>query len=390
MSSTNKSPNTKPDKADFKLWLVIAAAGSGRRYGDGVPKQFCTIGGASPIRRSVELFLNLDCIGGVICVIPPSCMEGYELALAGVGDARLAHPVIGGATRGASVWKGLQAIAIYEPQFVLIHDAARCFCSMDVIQNVIEAIRHGAEAVVPAIPPVDAVRAGRSVLKSDVRLVQTPQGFCFRTIYELYEKYHGREFDDDASLCDMDGVDVTIVDGDRRNVKLTYSSDVPWTFRTGFGFDVHKFARDPNKKLRLMGMEIQSQPGLEGVSDADVGIHSLVDAILGALGAGSIGEHFPPTDVRFKDADSTVFLTYCRDLLRQTNAQIVNIDATIVCESPQIAPYAPEMKRIIADCLWIMEAAVNIKGKTTEGLGFEGRGEGISAYSTVMIMVPNL
>ncbi|MDR0695567.1 MAG: 2-C-methyl-D-erythritol 2,4-cyclodiphosphate synthase [Holosporales bacterium] len=397
MLSTSKSPNTKRGKADCGLWAVIAAAGAGRRYGSHAPKQFCEIGGATPIRRAVELVLQLEELDGVVCVIPLESTGRYETVLAGISDGRLIAPVFGGHTRSVSVLNGLQAIEQYNPRFVLIHDAARCFCSKDVLDAVVNAVtKDGARAVVPAIRPVDAVRmylgdsAGIqrcSVPKENVRLVQTPQGFCFKTIYELYKKHSGLTFEDDASLCDMDGVEVTIVDGDPGNIKITYSADTTKasSFRTGFGYDVHKFSMNPSRVLRLMGEIIPEHAGLDGISDADVGIHSLVDAILGALGAGSIGEHFPEDDVRFEGAESALFLEHCKELLKQADAYIVNIDTTIVCETPKIAVHSHRMRENIAISLGIAESSVNIKGKTTEGLGFEGRGEGISAYTTVMI-----
>jgi 2-C-methyl-D-erythritol 4-phosphate cytidylyltransferase/2-C-methyl-D-erythritol 2,4-cyclodiphosphate synthase len=245
----------------------------------------------------------------------------------------------------------------------------------------------GVKAVIPTIQPVDSVRVNKkNIDRSLVELTQTPQGFHFETIYKLHNKYKDLAVSDDASLCDLDGIKVDTINGSVSNRKITFASDIDRKiFKTGFGFDAHKFSDNENRKLYLMGQEIPNFRGLSGISDADVGIHSLVDAILGAIACGSIGEHFPASDPKYKNADSKVFLKHCTKLLVAKNATIVNIDTTIVCESPSIHQHNADMKRIIAACLEIDESIINIKGKTTEGLGFEGRSEGISAYSIVTV-----
>ncbi|MDR1391169.1 MAG: 2-C-methyl-D-erythritol 2,4-cyclodiphosphate synthase [Holosporales bacterium] len=369
------------------FFAVIVAAGKGRRFGEGTPKQFCCIGGSFPIKKSVELFLSFDFVSGIVCAIPSGFQEVYTEIFKSVNDPRLLQPVVGGGRRSDSVRIALKVISQYSPNYVLIHDAVRCFCPRFVVENVFQALNSGAKAVIPEIFPTDSVRVnGKSVSRSSVKLSQTPQGFCFEVIYQLHQKYKDKDFTDDATLCELEDIDVTSVMGDVLNRKITFQSDVAKeVFKTGFGYDAHRFSETPEKKLYLMGREIENHKGLEGISDADVGIHSVVDAILGALGAGSIGEHFPASEPKNKNADSKIFLKYCRELLIKKEARLTSIDTTIVCESPNISAYATEMKRTIASYLEVPKSSINIKGKTTEGMGFEGRREGISATTIVTI-----
>jgi len=373
----------------LRIFAVIVAAGCGQRFGGGLPKQFCSIGGVVPLVRSIKLFLECEFISGVICVIPSGYMDVYSDLVIGIADTRLLPPVFGGDTRQKSVSCGLEAIAEHRPSYVMIHDASRCYCSCALLSRIYERISLGYEAVVPVISPVDSVRyADTAVSRDHVKLVQTPQAFRFETIRRLHKEYADRLVTDDASLCDLGGISVDTVEGDKNNIKLTYRTDiVSTTSRTGYGYDAHRFSDDPKRELYLMGVKIEGCRGLEGISDADVGIHSLVDAILGALCLGSIGEHFPEYVSKNKDARSSVFLEHCRMLLAQANADIVNIDTTIVCEEPRISSYADNMKKVIADCLKVETSLINIKGKTTEGMGFEGRREGISATSLITIRI---
>lgn len=386
MSSTNKSLSLKQDRDNFKIYAIIAAAGLSQRFDSNYLKQFHSFDSCSPIKKSVELFLSIDDINGVICVIPDGYNEEYLKIFEDTNDVRLLPPVIGGNSRKESVKNGLNALSKYHTDFVLIHDAARPYCDSRIIKNIISDLKNGKNAVVPAVSSVDSVRIkGKSVNRDDVKLIQTPQGFNFDMILSLHNKYCDLITSDDASLCDLDGIDVNFVEGNINNKKITYKTDIEACFKTGFGYDAHKFSENPARKLMLMGCEISGFAGLEGVSDADVGIHSLVDAILGALGEGSIGEHFSENNPQNKNADSQIFLSYCKDLLKNKNSMIINIDTTIICEAPNIAKFSQKMKKIIADCLDINESCINIKGKSTEGMGFEGRKEGISAYSIVTL-----
>ncbi|MDR1365133.1 MAG: 2-C-methyl-D-erythritol 2,4-cyclodiphosphate synthase [Holosporales bacterium] len=388
MSSTSRSRNLKQGRG--KVIAIVAAAGSGSRYGSALPKQFVSVGGKSPLKRSVELLASVEEVDRIVCVIPDGFEAIYEVARCSAEQGKLLKPVAGGRSRGESVRLALEAIAEHSPEYVLVHDAARCFCPQTVVANVVSALISGESAVVPAVEPVDSMRLqGCSVNRGLLRAVQTPQGFRYNVLRALHEKYKDFELSDDATLCDIDNIPVCIVSGDAANKKLTHKNDAGYaaTHRVGFGYDAHRFSRDPSRKLRLMGIEIPGHRGLEGVSDADAGIHSIVDAILGALGRGSIGEHFPESAPAHQGADSRIFLKYCRELMVNCNADVVNIDATIVCESPNIATYAAAMKSEIAKGLLMDDRAVNVKGKTTEGMGFEGRREGISAYSVVTLRI---
>ena len=340
-----------------------------------------------PLEQSIKLFLSCEFISGVICVIPAGYLDTYSDLVTDISDSRLLPPVFGGDTRQKSVSGGLEAIAEHHPDYVMIHDASRCYCPYAILSRIHERIKLGSEAVIPVISPVDSVRYDKiGVSRDRVKLVQTPQAFRYDTIRRLHKKYADTVVTDDASLCDLEGVKIDVVKGDRSNIKITYKSDIVFTtYRTGYGYDAHRFSDDPKRELYLMGIKIEGCSGLEGISDADVGIHSLVDAILGALCLGSIGEYFPAHDASNQGVRSIIFLEHCQKFLEKTRAEIVNIDTTIVCEEPKISEYASDMKQIIADCLKIDHSIINIKGKTTEGMGFEGRREGISATSLVTI-----
>lgn len=386
MLSTNKSQNSRHGKDNFKIYAIIAAAGLSQRFNSDYPKQFLPINGSSLIRESVNLFLSNDNVDGIICVIPDGYYEEYLSIFGSINDVRILSPVIGGPSRKESVRRGLESLSNHHPDFVLIHDAARPYCSSKIIDEVILNLKNGEKAVVPAISSIDSVRIkDKSVNRDNVKLIQTPQGFDFNMILDLHNKYQDLPTSDDAALCDLERIHVKLVDGDINNKKITYKTDISTYFKTGFGYDAHKFSKDSNRKLILMGYEIPNSIGLEGVSDADVGTHSLIDAIFGALGEGSIGEHFPENDPKNENADSKNFLIYCNNLLKKKKATIANIDTTIVCEFPNISTFSQKMKKIIANCLNIDESFINIKGKTTEGMGFEGRKEGISAYSIVTL-----
>ena len=389
MSSTSKFQNLKRDRDNPAIFTIIVAAGQGSRFGNETPKQFCDMGGFVPLRKVVGLFLSFDFIKGVLCVIPEGYRKRYNELLTDISDDRLLPFVYGGDTRQESVENGLKDLQKYTPEYVLIHDACRCYCSKEIIYNVCNGLFSGAEAVVPAIKSVDAVRYdGKSIDKNQVEFVQTPQGFRYDKISKLHEKYANKEFADDASMCDCEDIEVVTVSGSIKNKKITYKSDIESkVYRTGYGYDAHKFSADKNRALYIMGEKIDGFPGLDGVSDADVGVHSLVDAILGALCLGSIGEQFPEDNPKNRNIRSLIFLEHCRKLLLRNNANIMNIDTTIICELPKISRYAGNMRRNIARCLGITPSIVNIKGKTTEGMGFEGRREGISATSILTLMM---
>ena len=370
--------------------VIIAASGISERFGLFFPKQFVLFDGDFLIRKVVRVFLSIKEVSSVTCVIPENFIDLYNEIFDCVNNEKLKKPSFGGKTRQDSVRNALFSIENLSPKYVLIHDAARCFVDKDLIEKVIQKLLSGSRAVVPVINCLDSVRINElSINRDSVKFVQTPQGFSYDYIKYLHKKYANISVSDDASLVDLENEKVDFVDGNIENKKVTYMSDIKkensLMFKTGFGFDAHCFSKDFSKKLILSGVEIQNHCGLEAVSDGDVVIHSLVDAILGALKLGSIGEFFDPSDTQWKNADSRIFLDFARKKLMDLGYSISNIDITIVCESPRISVYRSEMEKNIADTLKISIDQVNIKGTTTEKMGFTGRKEGIASYASVLV-----
>lgn len=357
--------------------VVIVAAGMGSRYDPSCllpPKQFLFLGNV------ISKFLSIDSIVNIVCVVPEKYLEQLK------SDNKLNKVsfVSGGGNRQESVFLGLSNVSNPSTRYVLIHDAARPYVSVSLIKNIIEKLRHNAIAVIPAVIPVDSVRILNFgvVNRNDVYLVQTPQGFLFDVIYDLHKKHRGANLSDDASLCDLEGITVNIINGEVSNKKITYQSDVlKNNFKIGFGFDSHDFSDDVHRKLKLCGVCIEEERGLVGVSDADVAIHSVVDAILGSLGEGSIGEHFPENEPSSYNADSMLFLENVRKMVYEKNFNISNLDITIVCDKVRIVNYRFEMQKNIANALGIDESFVNIKGKTTEGTSIRG----VAAFTNILM-----
>jgi 2-C-methyl-D-erythritol 4-phosphate cytidylyltransferase / 2-C-methyl-D-erythritol 2,4-cyclodiphosphate synthase len=382
---------------------VIVAAGRGERAGASVPKQYRLIAGEPMIRTTLRAFLRHSGVDLVQPVINPTDEETYKRA---IGDLKnLLPPVSGGATRQASVRAGLEALATRAPALVLIHDAARPFVSEALIDRAITAGRTTGAAV-PGIAPADTVKAidgGAMVTetfdRSRLRLVQTPQAFSFNAILDAHRRAaiaQQDSFTDDAALAEWAGHRVSVFVGESDNLKVTTNSDfaraeltqlgVLPDVRTGNGFDVHAFADGDH--VMLAGIRIAHSRGVTGHSDADVALHALVDAILGALAEGDIGTHFPPSDPQWKGAASERFLTFACERVRKRGGMIAHLDATIVCEAPRIAPHRDAMRTRIADIASISVERVAVKATTSEKLGFAGRGEGIFAMATATIRLP--
>ncbi|HXF53493.1 MAG TPA: bifunctional 2-C-methyl-D-erythritol 4-phosphate cytidylyltransferase/2-C-methyl-D-erythritol 2,4-cyclodiphosphate synthase [Hyphomicrobiaceae bacterium] len=385
---------------------LIVAAGRGTRVGSAIPKQYAPLQGECALSRSLRAFLAHPQIGRVQVVINPQDGARYE-AVASRWSGRIAPPVAGGATRQDSVRAGLQALKQASPKSVLIHDAARPFVSADLISRVLEALRAKAGAIA-ALPVTDTLKhaGGGGIIRGTVNRVglwraQTPQGFEFAAILDAHEAAHaaGRnDFPDDAAVAEWAGIDVALVMGDERNIKLTTTADLavaaalaagaaePTVVRTGIGFDVHRFGEGDH--LWLCGLRIAHTARLVGHSDADVALHALTDAILGAIGEGDIGEHFPPSDERWRNASSRTFLSDARGRVEARGGRLANVDITIMCQEPKIAPYREAMRKQIALVLGIDLDRVGIKATTTEGLGFVGRREGIAALATACVELP--
>jgi 2-C-methyl-D-erythritol 4-phosphate cytidylyltransferase / 2-C-methyl-D-erythritol 2,4-cyclodiphosphate synthase len=384
---------------------VIVAAGAGVRAGGERPKQYQAIGGKPVLRHTVEAFLGHPGIAHVQVVIGEDHGGLYDAA---VGDLPLPRPVTGGATRQASVARGLEALRASAPDLVLIHDGARPFVSASVISHVIAHLdRH--PAVIPALPVTDTLKRAKgnvvaeTVDRSGLWAVQTPQGFRFEAIVEAHERAGAgteQDFSDDASIAEWAGIEVALIPGAPDNTKVTSAGDIAAAdlrlrrdallalgdIRVGQGFDVHAFG--PGDHVTLCGVRITHDRGLSGHSDADAPLHALTDALLGSIGEGDIGVHFPPSDARWRGADSAIFLKHAANLIAERNGIIANADLTIVCEAPKISPHVVEMRRRIAEILAIASDRIGVKATTSETMGFTGRGEGLVAMATATVRLP--
>ena len=361
--------------------VVIVAAGQGERFGGARPKQYRLLNGKPVLRHSIEKFLKNPDLMSLHVVINPTHQGFYDEAVQGLSLPQAIH---GADERKNSVYNALKQIPhVSNDDILLVHDAARPFVSG--IDGLLEALGDH-DAATLAMPVSDTLRRGDEIIDRDgLWAVQTPQAFRFGVLKKAHETMKG-EFTDDTGLVSAMGVPVKMVMGSKANIKITVPEDFAIAeklatggeTRTGMGFDVHAFSKDPGRKLILCGVELDHPFGLEGHSDADVGLHALTDAILGAIGKGDIGQHFPPSNPKFKNMDSRVFL---EEACRMVNGTILNTDITIICENPKIGPYREQMQTKVAEILNIEASRVNIKATTTEGLGFTGRGEGIAAQA---------
>jgi len=386
-----------------RVAAVIVAAGRGYRAGGELPKQYREIVGEPVIRPTLLAFLGHPQIDAVQAVIHPDDAGAFRAATAGLNN--LLPPVSGGATRQASVRAGLEALRNTAPDLVLIHDAARPFLTSALIAKAITAAEaHG--AAVPAIAITDTVKkideqdtVSETLDRSRLRTVQTPQAFAYNLIVELHHRAAaaGREdFTDDAALAEWAGHRVSVFAGEPTNVKLTTNDDFARAealrlaaladVRTGNGFDVHAFGDGDH--IMLAGVRIPHSRGVTGHSDADVALHALVDAILGALAEGDIGVHFPPSDPQWRGASSDRFLAFACERVRARSGVIAHLDVTIVCEAPRVGPHRDAMRARIAEIAGVPIGRVAIKATTSEKMGFTGRGEGIIAMATATVRLP--
>ena len=372
---------------------VIVAAGEGLRAGMPVAKQFAAWRGKPVLRHAAEALRSAGA-GSIVAVIPAGAEAHAAAILAG-----LAHILVtsGGATRQASVRNGLELLAGDPPTHVLIHDAARPDCPAKVVNRLLAALnlRPGA---IPVLPIVDSLVVADAALMAGtadrdmLRRVQTPQAFRFAEILAAHRAWPGApDAGDDAQVARAAGLDVALVEGDERLRKLTFASDFAEgertdkpTVRTGTGFDVHRLA--VGEELWLCGIRLEHERGLAGHSDADVALHAVVDAILGAAGQGDIGQHFPPSDPQWRGAPSARFVEHAVELARRAGYRIGNVDSTIICEAPRIGPFREAMRARLAELLGVSVDLVNVKATTTEKLGFTGRGEGIAAEAIATLV----
>jgi 2-C-methyl-D-erythritol 4-phosphate cytidylyltransferase/2-C-methyl-D-erythritol 2,4-cyclodiphosphate synthase len=372
---------------------LVVAAGSGSRAGGA--KQWRFLGGRPVIRWSVEALLNAGAEDLVVVVAPGTGTEA-EAALAGLTGWRLAH---GGATRADSVKNGLTALGGPDDRPVLIHDAARPLLTAAVIRRTLEALSD-ADGALPALPVADSLRRAAGGLMADpverdgLWRAQTPQAFRHRTIVDAYAAFPAAEpATDEATVVQRAGGRVRLVEGDARLMKLTFPEDfamaealLPRQTRVGQGFDAHRWG--PGASVWLCGVEIAHDQTLIGHSDADAGLHALTDALLGAMGDGDIGDHFPPTDPQWKGVSSDRFLTHAVERLHARGGRLVNVDITLICEQPRVKPHRQAMRERLAALLSLPLDAVSVKATTTEAMGFTGRGEGLAAQAIATIDLP--
>jgi 2-C-methyl-D-erythritol 4-phosphate cytidylyltransferase/2-C-methyl-D-erythritol 2,4-cyclodiphosphate synthase len=375
----------------MKIAAILVAAGTGSRFGGAQPKQILNLAGKPVIRHAAEALLaHVDILQPV-----------GDAALIGPALAGLAHlPIVpGGAERQDSVRAGLEALAAHAPDIVLVHDAARPVIPPGTAEGVLAALA-AHEGAIPALAVSDTLKRGaegkiaETVPRAGLFRAQTPQGFRYATLLRLHRDAAHSAATDDAALLEAAGLTVALTPGSEQNIKLTYAEDfsrlernfgmmIP---RIGTGFDVH--AMEAGRPMILCGITVPHETGLAGHSDADVGIHALCDAIYGALAEGDIGRHFPPSEDTWKDADSAKFLVHAASRIAARGGVLGNADITLICERPKITPHAPAMRARLAALLGVPIELISVKATTTERLGFTGRGEGIAAQASVVVLVP--
>ena len=391
-----------------KIVALITACGRGNRFnrGEGIPKQYMPLAGIPMLRHSIVAFLNHPQISDVICVIHPEDQELYEQTIIGLD---LLNPVFGGETRQASIRIGLENLREYNPHKVLIHDGVRPFISKRIINGILEKLETH-PAVIPAIAVEDTIKKigdGKiewTLERENLWRAQTPQGFIFNDILESHVAFKDLSFTDDSALNEYAGIPVAIIPGSQNNFKITTEEDydrakhmIPFLLedyrqetRCGMGFDVHAFReidKGENNLIRLGGAEIEFDKKILAHSDGDVGIHALIDALLGAIGYGDIGEHFPPNEQKWQNCDSREMLKEIFTILQKLDAIIINIDLTFICERPKISKYKEKMRYEISAILGISPKRINIKATTTEKLGFLGRQEGIACQAIASLVL---
>ncbi|MBP7704426.1 MAG: bifunctional 2-C-methyl-D-erythritol 4-phosphate cytidylyltransferase/2-C-methyl-D-erythritol 2,4-cyclodiphosphate synthase [Caulobacter sp.] len=376
--------------------VVIVAAGGGTRMGPGLAKQWRTVAGKVVLRWPVEALLAAGARQVVVVVSP----EGEPLtadALAGLPRWSVTQ---GGETRAASVRRGLAALDGPADEPVLIHDAARPFVLADHVEALLLALE-AADGAIPALPVADTLKrldneGGVTTTSRDgLWRAQTPQAFRRDRLIAAYANWRAGEPTDDAQVVEADGGTIALASGDPLLMKLTYPEDFDMAerlagaarvTRTGQGFDAHRWG--PGEAVWLCGVRIDHDQTLIGHSDADAGLHALTDAILGAIGEGDIGDHFPPTDLKWKGASSDLFLQHAAELVTAKGGRLVNVDVTLICERPKIKPHRQAMRERLADILSLPLDRVSVKATTTEGMGFTGRGEGLAAQALATVETP--
>ncbi|MFL2679150.1 MAG: bifunctional 2-C-methyl-D-erythritol 4-phosphate cytidylyltransferase/2-C-methyl-D-erythritol 2,4-cyclodiphosphate synthase [Alphaproteobacteria bacterium] len=377
----------------MKNIALILSGGEGKRFDKKNPKQLFEINGRSILEITVSKFVGSKLFEQIVIVSNKKYIVKTKKILNNY-DIKI---IEGGNTRQESVFNGLKFIKKLKPKNVVIHDSVRPFFTTKLLEKITKIPRN-VKCIVPALKINDSVRLSekkiyKNIVRDNLKLIQTPQGFNFEEIFNSHKKLKNKEYTDDSILVFENGCKIKIIEGEFLNYKITDKSDIKManqlhkphkSIKVGQGFDVHQFTS--GKSFKLCGVEIPFTKTLKGHSDADVGIHALVDAILGAIAKGDIGEHFPPSQAKWKNVNSEIFLKHAMKLLKKDNFVINNIDLTIICEKPKISKYKNSMKKKISNLLSIDEKIVNIKGTTTERLGFLGREEGIACQAIISII----
>jgi 2-C-methyl-D-erythritol 4-phosphate cytidylyltransferase/2-C-methyl-D-erythritol 2,4-cyclodiphosphate synthase len=375
--------------------VLIAAAGSGQRFGNTTPKQYVKINGKSLLRHTLENVLAWPNLLSVQVIINPDHAALYYQA---IGGLNLPPPLPGGKTRNLSIFNALKNIShVKNDEVIFIHDAARPFVKNTDVTALVEAMKTHKAATL-AHPVTDTLRRdNQTINREGLWAVQTPQAFLFGNLKAAHEQTKSTPTDDTALMTAM-GIPVHLVEGSRSNIKITTQDDLAMAeailankmeIRTGMGFDVHAFETSPSsRKLMLCGIHVPHTYALAGHSDADVGLHALTDALLGTVGAGDIGTHFPPSDNAYKNMDSAIFLKKSVDLIEERSGKINNVDITLICEAPKIGSHREDMVARISEITGLDKSRISIKATTTEKLGFTGRGEGIAAQAIATVSLP--
>ena len=381
-----------------KIAALIVAAGRSVRFGGVRPKQYLELAGEPVLRRTARSFLVHPRVDVVRIVMNPDDQASFQAATATLD---IGAAIVGGESRQESVRLGLEALAPEQPDFILIHDGARPLVGAETIDRLIDAAAETGAAIA-ALPVSDTLKREQAgvingtVDRTGLWRAQTPQAFRFADILEAHRKVAGLELTDDAVVMERAGWSVHLVPGEEANIKITTAQDLALAerllaaslgdVRLGTGFDVHAFG--PGDHVWIGGVQIPHSEALVGHSDADVGLHAITDAILGAIAAGDIGTHFPPSDEQWRGAASDRFLAHAAELVRERGGVISHVDLTVICERPKIGPHRPAMVARIAEILAIDPGRVSVKATTTEQLGFTGRREGIAAQAAATIRLP--
>lgn len=384
--------------------VIIVAAGRGARMQSETPKQYLPLAGKMVLEHSISLFQSMPECGSIMVIINPDDAKSVHALRSRYNKIGF---IQGGHARSDSVYNGLKALShISDKDIVLIHDAARPCISRHMVRALVASLEAGYGATL-ALPVSDTLRkgdiqdsviAGEQIPRDALWRIQTPQAFYYGDILKAHQNA-GPETSatDDTALASQIGLKIKLVQGSEQNIKITYQQDIMMAenflsarmeTRTGLGFDVHAFDPESIGPVRLCGMDIDHAHALAGHSDADVGLHALTDALLGAIGQGDIGRHFPPSDMSFKNMDSAIFLEKAVRLLQEMGGTIINLDLTLICEAPKITPYSDMMRARVAEITGAPQNRINIKATTTERLGFTGRKEGIAAQALASVRIP--